>query len=385
MLLHTARMRRTWISQLGHALPAHRLTQEQSLDWLSERLAPGTDITRLQRWGRRCGITARHSVLDVQNGEGDALYPRTGQAVSAGTAERMALYAEHAPALAMAAIRAACPDGVGRITHVIAVSCTGLMAPGLETILALRLSLPTDTVRTGIHFQGCHAGVTALRCAHDIVLAHPQARVLIVCCELCSLHLQPGPGDDALLGACLFADGAAAAVVEGGPDPVGRGIAIHAHRSALIADSAQDMAWRVGDRGFTLALSPRIAQALGPDLPPLVDALLAGDVDRTEVTWLVHPGGPRILEAVRRTLRLDAEHLTHSWAGLAEAGNRSSGTILAILDAATQAKNSGMHGLLAFGPGLTAEALLVELPRVPAERSAEVQHAPSEAATVGWG
>lgn len=369
MALHIARMRQTWISQLGHALPAHRLTQEQTLDWLSERLAPGSDGTRLHRWGRRCGITARNSVLDLLNGEGDGLYPRTGQHTPAGTAQRMAIYAEHAPELALAAIRAACPDGVGRITHVIAVSCTGLMAPGLETILALRLGLPVGTVRTGIHFQGCHAGLSALRCAHDTVMAHADARVLIVCCELCSLHLQPGPEDDALLGACLFADGAAAAVVEGGPDPVGRGIAIHAHCSALIADSEQDMAWRVGDRGFMLTLSPRIAQALGPDLPPLVEALLAGDHTCDSVGWLVHPGGPRILEAVRRTLRLGADQLAHSWAGLAAAGNRSSGTIFAILDAADQAGDSGgVHGLLAFGPGLTAEALLVELPAVPADR-----------------
>ena len=256
-------------------------------------------------------------------------------------------------------MHAACPDGPGRITHVVVATCTGAVAPGLDLQLVTALGLPHTVRRTMVGFMGCYAAMPALRIARDTVLADPAARVLVVCCELASLHLHPGPEDDALIGACLFADGAAAAVVEAADLPVGLGLRLVHDLSAIVPDSSDAMAWVAADDGFRLRLSPAVPAALASALPALSDELL-GDIARRDCRFAVHPGGPRVLDDAARALDLPDQDLHASREALRTAGNRSSATILAIIAAMCATPWRGPLAAFAFGPGLTAEAILLE-------------------------
>jgi len=351
-------MNQAWITHLGYAMPGPSVAQQDFATWMEPRLRPGTSVERWRRFNARCGVAFRHSVLDVFGAEGEAFWP-LGGAGAPGTERRSQLFAERALPLALAAVQQAVPGELPAITHVITTTCTGAVAPGLDLQLIHALRLPGSVQRLAIGFMGCYAAVQALRVARDACRADPGARVLVVCCELSSLHLQAGPADDALLGACLFGDGASAAIIQAEPLPGGVNLRIVADRCAIIPDSAAHMSWFAGDQGFVLGLSPAITGALGHDIAPVVAALLAGR-DPAALRWVVHPGGPRILEAVERVLALDATRLASSRAALRLAGNRSSGTVLAILREELATDWSGAIALMAFGPGLTVESMLLE-------------------------
>jgi len=344
-----------WITALGHALPGRPLPQADIVAWLQRRLAPGTDPERLRRFAAHAGVDHRHAAMDLLGKEGEEIYP-IGRP-HADTLARSRAFARLAAPLAAAAVAAACPDGLGRISHLVVATCTGAVAPGLDLQLVGCLGLPNTVRRTMVGFMGCYAAMPALRVAVDAVRADPSARVLVVCCELSSLHLQTGPDDGALIAACLFGDGAAAAVVEGAPS--GARLRVVRDACAVAPDSSDAMAWIAAADGFRLRLTSHVAEALGSALPSLTDVLLSG-IPRGEVRWIVHPGGPRILDGTERALGLPGTALNDSRAALAAAGNRSSGTVLAILADACRNPWSGPVAVYAFGPGLTAEGLLLE-------------------------
>ena len=222
-----------------------------------------------------------------------------------GTAARMTLYAEHAPALAMAAI----DDLAGRadlagITHLVVASCTGFVAPGIDQIIAERMELPGSVERLLIGFMGCYAAVAALRSARHIVRSDPRARVLVVTVELSTLHLTDTPDLEALLAMLQFGDGAAAALVTAEQ----AGLAIETPFAATLPESGDLITWTIGDRGFAMHLSgevpARIARALAdPALAgTMTGGLPPGDIDG----WAVHAGGRSILDAVEKGLGLAA-------------------------------------------------------------------------------
>lgn len=345
-----------WITHVAHALPGAAIAQADITAWMEQRLPAGADPGRLRRFSTRAGVDFRHSVLDLMGAEGDAMYP--AGAPHADTQVRSRAFARLAPALAVQAVHAACPDGLPAITHLVVATCTGAVAPGLDLLLIDALGLPRSTRRTMIGFMGCYAAMPALRVAWDTVRADPTAKVLVVCCELGSLHLQLGPDDDALVAACLFGDGAAAAVVQAGSEPIGTGLRIVRDACAVVPDTGDQMAWIAAADGFRLRLSPSIPRSLGTVLPGLTDTLLAG-VARSEARWAVHPGGPRILSDVGHGLGLAEGALAASHAALRSAGNRSSGTVLAIIGDMCRSSWSGPLAAYAFGPGLTAEGFLL--------------------------
>ncbi len=236
-------------------------------------------------------------------------------------------------------------------------TCTGAIAPGLDIQLVQSLKISRRVRRTMIGFMGCYAAIPALRVARDACRADRNAVVLVVCCELGSLHFQPGPADDALMAACLFADGAAAAVVQSGDQPDGAGMRFHNDASVLVPDTDEHMAWEAGPRGFILRVAPTVGKALALELDELKRELLP---DGRPARWAIHPGGPRILEAAAEKLALKRDDLSASYATLAQGGNRSSATILAIMDRELATPWSGPIAALAFGPGLTAEGLVLE-------------------------
>jgi predicted naringenin-chalcone synthase len=180
------------------------------------------------------------------------------------------------------------------ITHVIAVSCTGFFAPGLDIELVKRLDLPPSTQRTFIGFMGCYAAFNALRVAHSFCQSDPEARVLVVCAELCTLHFQTSGTLEEVVVNSLFSDGAAAAVLSARSAEEARGELVYVDsRTQLDDDSMEAMTWDIGDTGFLMGLSSRVPDVIADHLPAYLNRLLAPhDLTADDIdVWAIHPGG----------------------------------------------------------------------------------------------
>ncbi|MGC4804085.1 type III polyketide synthase [Micromonospora sp. DT233] len=240
-------------------------------------------------------------------------------------------------------------------------SCTGYATPGLDILLARDLGMAPDTQRMFVGHMGCYAALPGLGAAGDFVTAR-QRPALLLCAELTSLHIQPATARlDAqqIVSHALFSDAAVAAVVV----PDGRGYALREVTSVTDSSTADHMTWDVTDTGFRMGLSPKVPQVLSVHVRRLVEELLARHGGRLSELdgWAVHPGGPRILDVVERELALPPQALDASRATLGEQGNCSSATVLLILDRLRRAERPPDRVvMLAFGPGLTLYAALLE-------------------------
>lgn len=254
------------------------------------------------------------------------------------------------------------------VTHLVFASCTGFFAPGPDIELVKRLGLPATTKRTLVGFMGCYAAFNALRVADGFVRADPDAVVLVVCAELCTLHFQVDDRLETAVVNALFADGAAAAVVTGQEAP--GTLAYVDNRTSLDDDSMGDMTWEIGDTGFLMGLSSRVPKVIAKNLPAYLDGLLAphGLTSADVTTWSIHPGGRAIVEKALDVIGLPMAAAADSFAVLRDYGNMSSATILfvlkRVLDRHRAALASGDPGVgydvaLAFGPGLTIEGALL--------------------------
>ena len=315
--------------------------------WAEQQLADRKAAV-FRRMEARGGISHRFSVL---SGEDAALdfgsFYMSG--ASPGTAQRMQRYGVAAPDLALEAI-AALPSTDG-VTHLVIASCTGFMAPGLDQVIARRLGLAPDVERVSIGFMGCYAGITLLRTAAHIVRSDPDARVLAVAAELCSLHLQETDDLESLLAMGQFADGAAAALVSA----EGEGLGLGEGLSAALQDSDDLITWTVGDTGFAMHLSGAVPGRLAEALD---DSDLQAKIRGAEPpqAWAVHPGGRSVLDAVERGLSLSNDALNASRSVLSEFGNMSSATVIFVLERLMRERPE--NGIaLAFGPGLAMEGL----------------------------
>jgi predicted naringenin-chalcone synthase len=346
-------MTTAYINSIGTAVPAHDVHQA-FCDFMPGSLPVGKARTVFARMAARAGIERRYSVLH-RDGLVEADAPGEGfyrRGAYPSTRARMAVYAEHAPALAERAARLALDDAAARITHLIVASCTGFIAPGIDQLLAGRLGLAPDLQRTMIGFMGCSAAVPALRLAQATVLADPAARVLVVNLELCTLHLQETDDVQTALSFLLFGDGCSAALVTARPE----GIALGDFRSQLIPQTEDHITWHVGDQGFVMHLSGqvpiRIRQALRDD----PSFLLRNEGTQAIDLWAVHGGGRTVLDAVESGLSLPASALAPSRAVLATHGNMSSATVMFVLAGMMKTAAAGARGLaMAFGPGMAAE------------------------------
>lgn len=269
------------------------------------------------------------------------------------TGARMRLYERRAPELAERAVRDLGIDqSLDRITHLIVVSCTGFVAPGLDLALVDRLGLRPDVERTVVGFMGCYAALNGLKLARHIVRSEPQARVLVVCVELCTLHFQETHDLEKILSFSLFGDGAAAALVSN--DPVG--FELDSFHTVLVADEPDLITWTIRDQGFDMVLSGKVPATLQRALRER-SAQVAED--RSEIdAWMVHPGGRSVLDAVAEAFALPSPALQASRSVLARYGNMSSATILFVARELLQSAEPCTRGLaMAFGPGLTAETM----------------------------
>ncbi len=244
------------------------------------------------------------------------------------------------------------------------VSCTGLDIPGLDLRLAGRLGMRADLRRACILGMGCYAAFPALQRAREAVAGRPGRKALVLCLELCSLHLQFDDSLENMVVSALFADGAAAVLVGGQADPAGAWPRLVDSATHCDYTTFDHMAFHVTDHGFQMRLTAYVPELLAADVEPFVDGLLARNgLDRAAVRfWGLHPGGPKILDRLQARLGLTDAHLAPSRAVLRQYGNMSSPTILFVLDEIQRSgePRPGDYGvLLAFGPGLTMEGLVV--------------------------
>ncbi|HVS40046.1 MAG TPA: type III polyketide synthase [Gemmataceae bacterium] len=360
---------------LGTALPTAAITQADGLRVAQALIRPtGEQATWLPTMYAGTGVAGRRMALgedvvrDIIDGTrrtSSPFLPR-GEPGDRGptTAERMRLYAELAPPLAVQAAAAALrPSGVqaADVTHLITVSCTGFVAPGVDLALIRALDLAPTVQRVHIGYMGCHGALNGLRVARAFTAAEPDARVLLCAVELCGLHYYYGWDAAKVIANALFADGGAAVVgapVAAAPAAAWR---VEASGSRLIPDSADAMTWTIGDHGFEMTLSKQVPRLIAAHLRPWLEAWLARhgvELDGV-ASWAVHPGGPRILDAVEEGLNLPRSALEPSRAVLRELGNMSSPTVLFILDRLRAAGAPRPCIALGFGPGLMAEAALL--------------------------
>lgn len=360
-----------YLHAIATATPEPVYRQEDVGRWMQD-LAEDDRQRRLLKALYRCsGIATRHSVIP---GFGRDFFGRdaNGTLIEPGTGARNAIYANEARQLGVTAGRVLLEQmpefAPSDITHVVTASCTGFFNPGLDYFLVRKLGLPAATERYHLGFMGCYAAFPALRMAAQFCRANPHANVLVLCLELCSLHIQLGAREDQLLANALFADGTAAALVSAHPPAAGRqALSLEHFASALVPEGEADMAWSVGDRGFDIALSSYVPKLLGANIAGVVAGLLAeaGHAREAIDSWAVHPGGKSIIDQIEKALALRPEQLAPSRRVLRDFGNMSSATILFVLRdlLLTPTDEERRICSMAFGPGLTVElALLIQRP-----------------------
>jgi len=357
----------THIAGWGFALPEGRVTQleaaEHAVAMWGEKAGLGSTIPALYR---RTGVKSRHSVIVESHGEGampQSFYQPAVDLDDRGptTAERMAYYEQAALGLAERAAASALENAAVRgdsITHLVTVSCSGFEAPGVDIGLVTRLGLNPGVTRTNVGFMGCHGAFNGLRVAEAFAASNPKARVLVVCVELCSLHQQYSSDPQQIVANALFADGAAAIVVQSGPQKSQWRLLDQS--SLILPETSEMMSWRIRDNGFEMTLSPAVPDLIRNDLRSWLESWLPRNgLSLADLrSFAVHPGGPRILNAVIEGLDLRAESLDASRGILSEYGNMSSPTILFILNRLRSTGAEAPCLALAFGPGLTIEAAL---------------------------
>jgi len=224
--------------------------------------------------------------------------------------------------------------------------------------------LRASVERYHLGFLGCAAAFPALRTASHICASQPDAVVLVVCAELCSLHIRASTEPDQIVASSVFGDGAAAAVVTAGP--AGRpSLELERFGTTVTSQGEGDMVWLIGDEGFEMTLTAEVPRIIGREILEVVtgflDAAPGGERPWGVDAWAVHPGGRSILDRVESALTLPPEALAPSRTVLQQAGNMSSATILFILRDLladeTLDQDARIAGL-AFGPGLTVESLI---------------------------
>ncbi len=345
-------MTTAYLNRIATAVPSHDV-HDAFVHFAATRIESPRDRTLFGKLTEKAQIAHRFSVLEASAIDAGGFY---GRGEFPSTAARMRKYEEHAPELAMKAVAALdLGTAARRITHLIATSCTGFYAPGLDLEIVARCGLDPSVERTMVGFMGCYAAVNALKLARHIVRSDPESRVLMVNLELCSLHLAGAPSLEQMLSFLVFADGCAASVVSAVP----RGLALDRFHSVMVPETRELITWRIGDQGFDMVLSGKVPGAIRRGLQASAAAILDGALPAAIDVWAVHPGGRSVLDAVESGLALGPEALAASRAVLRSSGNMSSATVMFVLEKILGTAKSGERGCaMSFGPGLTAETFL---------------------------
>jgi predicted naringenin-chalcone synthase len=374
-----------YVRALETAVPPTLLVQTEARDVFAAQ--PG--LTRLgSRLVSTCfdsaAIDTRYTAvqeltMDYRADNPQFFDPDTGLLRSPSTKARNDLFATEATKLFIEAAQAAVTKCAGidplDITHLITVSCTGFFNPGPDYKIVRALGLNPAVQRYHLGFMGCYAAFPALRAAKSFCEADPEAVVLVVCAELCSLHVRTSNDPDAIMGSALFADGAAAAVVTAWEVPESTALLQLDHFETVLTPVGEDsMAWNIGDEGFEMVLGNYVPHIIDDHIVGALEPLLARDASLTglpyrDIThWAIHPGGRSILDKVQSRLELTDEQLVPARETLRNFGNMSSATVLFVLKHILDLPPlDGDERIcsMAFGPGLTVETGLFTKVRQP--------------------
>jgi len=351
---------KTFILALATALPQYQVEQTR----LAQKIIQNLELDKrsaqyVENLYNKTKITRRFIIHDLEN---DEFFNKDFMKKIPTTQERNEIYIKKAPQLAKAAALKAMQNSninPENITHVISVSCTGMMAPGIEFILAQELGLPNTVQRIGINFMGCFGAFRGLAVANAIAAQNPKHRILVVCTEICSLHMQITGRPEVLIGNALFADGAAAVVV--GAEPTENETPIYEiikAGSCALQNTQNKMTWTVSDTGFVMTLDKDIPALIEQNAQKILADFLQTD-EFNNFNWAIHPGGKSIIEAIERSCKLEQEKSLASWKVLNDYGNMSSATFLFVLEQMAKKQNDKTTVGVGFGPGLSMETILL--------------------------
>jgi predicted naringenin-chalcone synthase len=365
-----------YINAVATELPKHFYPQAFAREMMKSFVGGKRETTAiLHRIYTQSGIDRRYSVLpDFEQGASEGLlFLKDGEFhLTPSTGDRNRVYTEQAKILFTTVARKAIFEAgldTDQITHVITVSCTGFFAPGPDYAVVMDLGLPLSTPRFHLGFMGCYAFFPALRMARAFCESDPKANVLIVCVELCTLHLQLDESIDSILSGSVFGDGASAAIVSSRPSDTAQSLKVAAMQTMLAPEGEADMAWTIGDNGFEMVLTSYVPTILEMKTEATILPMLqAAGFNMDDIhTWAVHPGGRAIIDKVKSSMNLDEAKLWASREVLFEVGNLSSATILFVLDKILKRNpDSNEHVVaMAFGPGLTIESAVLTVTNPP--------------------
>ena len=363
--------REIYIHRIATVVPEKFYTQEFSLMFLLKLLGDTPQKREfLTTIYQRSAIDKRHTVItDYDKDPGEyQFYPKNPALLPEPDSEvRNEVFIREANRLSLAAVTKLLDELPGfdkkRITHLITVSCTGFSAPGFDLHITKELCLSPDINRYHIGFMGCYAAFPAMKLASDICLAHPEARVLVVNTELCTLHFQQNFELDIVVANSLFADGVSAALISANiENSYGPKIILRDFYSRYLANSEDKMTWSLGKNGFTMRLSAYIPGLIDKNIMPVMAELFKrSGIKQSDIDiWAIHPGGKAILEKMENTLNLSQDDLQISYQVLRDFGNMSSATIMFVLAKIMESDRYGKIFSVAFGPGLTLETGYME-------------------------
>jgi alpha-pyrone synthase len=355
-------MKHACITRIATAVPSNDM-HAAFVEYATRMLDQPKTRQLLRLMAQRSGIEHRFSFISADeelnenaNG-GDKLFERGNFPV---TSQRMKLFEQYAPVLLRCALGRLALNAEERhsIRHIIVTCCTGLYAPGLDFAAMEHLGLDPGTERTMVGFMGCYAAINGLKLARHIVRSEPDASVLMINLELCSLHFQETQSIEKVLSFLLFGDGCAVSLVRSSD----KGLALDSFSAFTIPTTQDLIRWNIGDSGFDMELSGKVPVELGKFLRLRKDEFnpqaAAENLEAAPELWAVHPGGRSILDAVESALQLPPEKLAVSRSILRQFGNMSSATVMFVLESMMKSAMPGQSGCaMAFGPGLTAETM----------------------------
>ena len=348
------------IASVATALPPRYYTQQQVFDELVKHWGPALENPALlERFHHRVGVDGRYFALPLEE---YAELVRFGQFNAA--------WLRVAEELGEQAIDTAL-DQAGltkqQIGALLTVTVTGVVSPSLDAHLCNRMGLPGDVRRTPIFGLGCVAGASGIAQAVDYVRAYPDKIAVLLSVELCSLTWQRKDLSIAnMISTGLFGDGAAAVIVAGDQVklPKAAGPTVIATASSFYPNTEDAMGWDIGEEGFRIVLSPEVPAIIRKHLPAdLENFLAANGVKREQIaSWVLHTGGPKVLEAMADAAGVTREECRLSWDSLRKVGNLSSASVLFVLEDTMRERRPapGSYGILAaMGPGFCAQLVLL--------------------------
>jgi len=345
------------IASASTAFPGNSYSQSEITGALQklwkDKISNPQILTRLHE---RCGVERRHLVLKLAEYENLSCF---GEANS--------IWAESAVSLGSHAVCRALKNAELEPWDVSAfffTTVTGVASPSIDARLMNKLPLRADVKRIPIFGLGCVAGAAGIARAADYVRAYPDQVALLLSVELCSLTWQRDDLSTAnLISSGLFGDGAAAVVIAGAETECS-GPRIIDTRSVFYRNTEDAMGWDVSESGFGIVLSPAVPSLVEQNLGRDVDDFLAKhELTRKDISsWILHSGGPKVLQAAVTALDLPEDALEASWSSLREIGNLSSASVLAVLQQYLEKRGGdpGSYSLLAaMGPGFCSELVLL--------------------------